>query len=61
MTHAKAKRLKKALNGLIKEVQAEAEAKQVQRTQEEPRIINVIEVQSKQEEAVEGWCQSCQP
>ena len=61
MTRAKAKRLKEALNGFIKEVQAEAEIKHVQRTQEEPRTINVIEVQSTQEEAVEGWRQSCQP
>ena len=33
MTRAKAKRLKEAFNGLIKEVQAEAEVKQMQRTQ----------------------------
>ena len=59
MTRAKAKRLKEALNGLIKVVQAEAEVKHVQRTQEEPRIINVLEVQSVREEAVEGWHQSC--
>ena len=44
MTRAKARRLKEALNGLIKEVQAEAEFKQVSRTQEELKIINVIEV-----------------
>ena len=61
MTRAKAKRLKEALNGLIKEVQAEAEVKHVQRTQEEPRTINVIEVQSTRGEAVEGWRQSYQP
>ena len=54
MTWAKAKRLKETLNGLIKEVQAEAEVKHVQRTQEEPRIINVIEVQSTREKAIEG-------
>ena len=61
MTRAKAKRLKDTLNGLIKEVQAEAEVKHMQKTQEEPRIIILIEVQSMREEAVEGWHQSCQP
>ena len=60
MTRAKTRRLKEALNGLIKEVQAEAEFKQAPRTHEELKIINVIKVQSKREDVIEGWNQGCQ-
>ena len=47
--------------GLVKEVQVEAEVKQMYRTQEEPRIINILKVQSSREEAVEVWHKGCQP
>ena len=60
MTRAKARRLKDALNGLIKEVQAEVEFKQVPRTYEKLKIINVIEVQSTPKDVIEGWSQGCQ-
>ena len=59
MTRAKARRLKEALNGLIKKVQAEAKFKKVPRTHEELRIINVIEVQSTPKDVIECWNQGC--